>query len=776
MIREEPDVIGKRMNKVETAEKAVGRIKYAGDIFFPNCLHAKVLRSPHAHAIVKGVDTGKAENLRGVKAVITHQDVPKIPTWHNALYVFSAQCFDSFILEEKVRHVGDRVAAVAAVSPEVAEEAIELIEVEYEPLPAVFDRIKTMKPGAPAIHDFVKRGENRVEIRDNILATREIELGDVEKGFKDADLIVENVFETSRPNNAPLERSIITCSPGPGGSLDIYATTQGIHTLRMSLAGSLGIPLHSINVHRVYLGGSFGAHIHTGFIESICAFLALKTQRPVRLEKTRREIFLSCGRHPETIMLKTGVKRDGTLVAQHMDLTDDTGAYATGAESKMVLGGGDFMSMYRCPNQRFTGRTVYTNTPPLTAMRGAGNPQVHFAMESQMDIIAEQLGMDPIELRLKNLIKVGDMMYGAGHDISSEIKSNGTEELLKRGAELIDWNERNELSADKPWLKSGIGFAKGSHTSGCGSKKPSAFYVEYTGAIVTINLDGSINLITASVDSGQGGHTVYAAIVAEELGVRFEDVVVCDSDTQTAPFDCPTHASRGTYVVGSASREAAKKAKGVLLNWASEMLEAPVDTLRAKEGKVCVVEEPERWMSIEEVVLAGHRNGWGTVIGSTSLRPTECAPHFTVAFCEVEVDTQTGQVRVVRYVSGLDAGTVINRQAVEGQMVGGVHMGLGYVLLEDTVIDETTGDVLTLDFRDYKTLSAIDMPPVATIIADTFEPTGPFGAKGCGEGVTNPIAPAVCNAVYHAIGVRIRELPITPEKILSGMRKPSQTS
>lgn len=773
MQREDYNVIGKKFNKVEAVEKALGHLKYAGDIYFQNCLYAKVLRSPHAHAIVKRINTSKAEKLKGVKAVITHKDVPKIPTWHNALYVFSAQCFDSFILEEKVRHVGDRVAAVAAVSPEIAEEALELIEVEYQLLSAVFDRIKAMEEDSPTIHDFVWRGSDKVKIKNNILATREIKIGDVEKGFKEADIIVENIYETSRPNNAPLERSVITCCPGPGGSLEVYATTQGVHTLRMSLAGSLGIPLHLINVHRVYLGGSFGAHIHTGFIESICALLALKTQRPVRLEKTRKEIFLSCGRHPETIKLKTGVKKDGTLVAQHMDLTDDTGAYATGAESKMVLGAGDFMSMYQCPNQRFTGRTVYTNTPPLTAMRGAGNPQVHFAVESQMDIIAEQLMVDPIELRLRNLIKIGDKMYGAGHDIFSRINSNGTQELMIKGAEIIGWSRRGEVSNDKSRLRRGIGFARGFHTSGCGSEKPSGFYVEYSGAIVMINIDGSVNLITASVDSGSGGHTVYAGIVAEELGVRFEDVVVSDADTQTAPFDCPTHASRGTYVVGMVSKEAAKKAKEILLKWASEILEEPVNRLQTKEGKVYVVDQPERWTSIEEVVLVGHRNGWGSVIGLANLRPTECAPHFTVAFCEVEVDTQTGKVCVVRYIAGADVGTVINRNGVEGQIVGGVHMGLGYALLEDTKIDETNGEILTTNFTDYKILSPIDMPPVETIIADTFEPTGPFGAKGSGEGVTNPVAPAVCNAVYNAIRVRIKDLPITPEKILKALRKKS---
>ncbi len=774
MQKDDYNVIGKNFSKVEAIQKVVGNLKYAGDIFYPNCLHGKVLRSPHAHAIIKRIDTNKAEKLKGVKAVITYKDVPKIPTTHNSIYLFHVQCFDSFILEEKVRHVGDRVAAVAAVSPEIAEEAAELIEVEYEKLPAVFNLIKSMEPNAPAIHTIVRRGANQVDIKNNILATRnigDIETGDVDRGFKESDLIVENVFETSRPNNAPLERTVIICCPGPEGTLEVYATTQSIHTLRMSLAASLGIPLHLINVHRVYLGGAFGAHIHMGFVEPICAFLALKTKRPVRMEKTRKEMFLSCGRHPQIIKLKTGVKKDGTLVAQHMDLTDDTGAYATGAESKMLLPAGFFMSMYRCPNQRFTGRTVYTNTPPLCAMRGAGNPQVHFAVESQMDMIAEQLGIDPIKIRLKNLIKVGDTVYGFGHEKLYVIQSDGTEELLREGAKLINWEKRNKICCDKSWLRRGMGVSRGFHISGIGSETPSKFYLEYTGAIVTINGNGTANLITASVDAGPGSNTVHAALAAEELGVRFEDVVVCDSDTNTAPFDCPTHASRSTYVVGLAVQKAAKQAKEILLKLASEILEAPADMLQAKEGKVYVVGRPEWSISIEEVVRTAQNNSWGTIIGSASLRPTTRPPQFTVAFCEVEVDTQTGNVRVVRHIAGLDAGTVINRHAIEGQIIGGVHMGLGYALLEDTIIDETNGNVLTTDFTDYKTFTAVDMPSIVTIIADTFEPTGPFGAKGCGEGVTNPVAPAVCNAIYNAIGVRIKKLPVTPEKILSALRE-----
>ncbi|MCK5554096.1 MAG: molybdopterin-dependent oxidoreductase, partial [Deltaproteobacteria bacterium] len=544
------NVVGKRLEKIEARQKATGELKFSGDIMFPGTLHAKILRSPRAHAHIKHIDTSKALKLKGVKAVITHEDVPKIPTMHQFLHLPSVMFYDSFLLERKVRHYGDRVAAVAATSPEIAEEALELIRVEYEPLQAVFDPLEAMKPDAPIIHDVARRGETPIEIKNNIVATREIEIGDVEKGFLEADFVVENVFKTSRPNNAPLERTVVMCVPEAGGRLEIYGTTQGIHPMRMNIASSLGLPLHKVNCHRIYLGGSFGAHIHTGWIEPICAFLALLTGKPVRGEKSREEMFVTCGRHPMIMTLKTGVKKDGTLVAQRFDVIDETGAYAFSGESKMVLAGGWFLSMYNCPNMKFTGKTVYTNTPPLTAMRGAGNPQVNFAVESQMDIIADEMGIDPIVLRLKNHIKEGDTFYGQGPDVVCLVESCGTEELIRRGVEKIGWTRRDDHRTEKPWVKRGIGMARGFHTSGAGSPKPSKFIMDYSGAIVRMNEDGTAVLINAAADAGHGDLSAHAAIVAEELGLNYDDVLVPMGDTNTTLFDVPTHASRATYGAG----------------------------------------------------------------------------------------------------------------------------------------------------------------------------------------------------------------------------------
>ncbi len=763
-------ILGKELIKVEAVDKATGRLKFSGDVSFPNMLHMKILRSPHAHARVVEINTGRAERLRGVKAVITFKDVPKFPAMHQFLHMPWVMYYDSFLLEETVRHIGDRVAAVAAVTPEIAEEAIELIRVEYEVLEAVFDPLRSIELGAPAIHDFVRRGDRKVEVKNNIVGVREIEIGDVKKGLSEADLVIENMFKTSRPNNAPLERSVVVCLPETGGKLQVYSTTQGIHPLRMNLASSLGLPLHKVNVHRTYLGGSFGAHIHLGFIEPLAGFLALKTGQPIRAEKSREEMFWSCGRHPMIVRLKTGIKRDGRLVAQWMDLIDDTGAYAFSGESKMVLAAGFSMSMYRCPHQKFVGKTVYTNTPPLTAMRGAGNPQVHFAVESQMDILARELNMDPIELRLKNHIREGDTFFGQGHDVACQVQSCGTEDLLQEGSQRIGWKRRKE-APHPPWVKRGMGVARGFHTSGCGSPQPSKFIMDYSGAILKMSEDGSISLISACADAGGGTLTAHAAMVAEQLGIDPKSVFVYDGDTETTLFDVPTHASRGTYGSGLAVAAAVQKLKDILLEWGSRIFETPTKDLQIGRGKVWVADDPERCFSFEEVARTGQYKGWGTIMTEASVRPTACPPHFTVFFIEVEVDTQTGEVKVLHAVGGADVGTVINRSAVEGQLAGGLHMGLGFGLIEDTVIDEQTGTISNPNFSDYKILTALDMPSVETILADTFEPTGPSGAKGIGEGVTNPVAPALCNAIYDAIGVRIKELPVTPEKILKALKQ-----
>jgi len=770
--REEFVVIGKNLPKVEGEEKVRGEYKFAGDIFLPSMLHCKILRSPHAHALVKRVDTKRAEKLQGVKAVITHKDVPLL-SMRGFLFLPMVMTRDHYILEKEVRYVGDRVAAVAATSPEIAEEALSLIKVDYEELPAVFDPLKAMEPDAPPVHKVIRRGDEEVKVDRNIVAPVHLNIGDVEEGFKQADLVVGNEFKTQRVHNATLGRPVILCRPLRGGRLEVWTHTQSIHAARMNLATSLGLPRSKVKVHRLYLGGAFGHYMHTGYIDAICGFLALRTGLPVRAEESREEMFLNGGRHHQIIRLKTGVRKDGTLTAMHMEVVANAGAYAVAGESIPALEGGFFMSMYRCPNLKYDAYTVYTNTPPSGVMRGVGNPQ-NFAVEQQMDIIAEKLDVDPLELRLKNHIRTGDIFYGQGPDVLCVVQSCGTEQLIKEGAKLIGWEHRRAITPyqDKPWIKRGIGMARGFHTSGAGAKEPSNIIIDFSEAIVKMNEDGTASLIGAFADSGSGGLSALAAIAAEELGLRYEDIIVAEGDTDTTLFDIGTHASRAVYCQGLAVQNASAKTKKTILEWASRILKFPADQLEVKDRCIYLKTEPSTSLiSLQDVLETAQYRDWGTAVGTASVRAPACPPHFTVLFIEVDVDTRTGEAKLVRAVGGADVGTPVNLQAVLGQNIGGIHMGLGFALTEETLIDPNDGCVLNPNFTDYKFLTPLDMPKVQTILADTYEPTGPFGAKGIGEGAANHVAAAVANAIYNAVGVRTYSTPMTPEKILDAIRK-----
>lgn len=773
-------IVGKRQEKQEATLKALGKLKYTGDLYVPDMLHCKILRSPWANAIVKNIDKTEALKVPGVVEIITYDDVPKILSMHQFLHVPEIMFKDSYLLEQHVRHVGDRVAAVAAETLEAAEEALEKIKVEYDVLPAAIDFDATLSPDAPIIHQEALKGHDYVKMDGNVFDTVDVSIGDVEKGFKESDLVLTRKYKTSKPNPAPLERAVVLCIPDGNSHVDIWATTQGVHAMRMNIASSLGIPVSKLTCHRVFLGGSFGAHIHTGFIENICTFLALRTGRPVRGEKSREEMFLAYGRHPMLLDLKVGFKKDGTMVSLHSDVTDDTGSYAFSGSSKMMLAAGFTLSMYKCPNLRMSGRAVYTNTPPLTAMRGAGNPQASWAVESLMDEAAEILGLDPLDVRVKNMLSIGDTFYGQGPSVISTIHSNGTPQLLEKGAEAISWYKNrgkgkgNSPYPDKPWIKRGIGLARGFHTSGCGSEKPNKFIIDMSGAILKMNEDGTAILTNAAADCGGGNMSTYSSLIAEVIGLRYEDVLVKDGDTDTSLFDGATHASRGLYGAGQPIIQCAKDVRSQLIEWGSRIFGCGLEDLDICDSKMFLHWKPNEYKTIAEIVLTGITRGWGTINATSTIRPTACPPHFTVIFAEVDVNTITGKVDVVRVVAGADAGTVINLNNVEGQIVGGVHMGIGYALTEDTVFDTQTGRPLNAQFSDYKILTTMDMPPVDIFIEETWEPTGPLGAKGIGEGVTNPVAPAIGNAIFDACGIRISDLPCSPEKVLAAIKARSK--
>jgi CO/xanthine dehydrogenase Mo-binding subunit len=775
---EQYNVVGQDYPRQEVVDKIRGEYQYVNDMTLPHMLYGKILRSPYPHALVKKINTEKAERLSGVRAVITHKDVPvkpmiRIPGVH---FTKQTRLRDSRALEEEVRYVGDRVAAVAATTLEIAEEALSLIEVEYEQLPAVFDPLEAMRDGAPAVHKTIMYAGKYVEVKNNTFGETKMVQGDLNAGFKQADYIFEHEFRTGQPHNAPIALPVCICRPTPNGGLEVWNSTQGIHTIRWCLADSLDIPRSKIKVYRIAIGGAFGYYLYMHFNDPICALLALKAGKPVKIEGTREECFIEGGRHPAIIKVKTGVKKDGTLTARYMQFLDAHGAYASGS-SVVRLACGFFISMYRCPNQRFDGFSVYTNTRPISVMRGAGNPQMNFPVESQVDIIAHELGIDPVEFRRKNHLRVGDTFYGQGPDVSSIVQSCGVPQLLTEGSAKIDWSKRknNTPYKDRPWIKRGVGVAYGFHTSGGAGETASAILLDYSGAIIKMNEDATASLTIAIADYGSGNVSSISSIAAEELGIRYKDVILVKADTDITPFEYGTHASRSLYSLGNATKAAATNTRKVYMGWAARMLDVPVEKLKIKDGIITVIDDPSKTMTLQEVLENAQAQPWGgTAIGSASQRAPACPPHFVVTFAEVEVDTITGRVKLTHAVQGADVGKQIMPAAVRGQLIGGVHMGAGYALSEALLNDSKDGHTVNPNFREYKILSSLDMPKVDVIIADTYEPTGPFGAKGVGEGATNPVASAIYNAVFNAIGVRIFTMPITPEKILEGLKKVSK--
>lgn len=773
-------VIGQDRPVADVEAKLRGQCEYLGDISFPDMLHCKILRSPHGHARIKRIDVSRAKALRGVVDVITHEDVADRRVQRvNAPHPSIPYPTDACILEQEARYVGDRIAAVAAVSPEIATRALGLIEVDYELLPTVVDPVEAIAPGAPIVNQFRWMGEQKLpntnncndpEMPEGFPSLIDAHWGDVEAGFESADVIVEGEYRTGYQHPAPLARPICLCRPRAGGRLEVWSSTQGIHPLRHCLAESLGMPLSKIKVYRQPIGGAFGLYIYMQLHDAICAFMATRTGRPVRLELSREEMAYDGGRHEMVIRLRTGAKADGTLVAMDMSVVDGSGAYQPSPDIN-ALAMGFFLSKYRCPNKRYEGHSVYTNTPPRGSMRGAGNPQIHFAMESQMDELAEKMSMDPIALRMKNHPTIGDIFVGQSIEVQSPIASCQMEQVIEEGCARIGWDGGRVEAPypDKPWIKSAKGMACAVHTSGAGSKDNSIIVMDYSGAIVKMNEDGTANLIIAAADYGTANSASIAAIVAEELGLCHEEVLVTETDTDSSRYEFVVHASRSIYSVGVAAKMAAQHVKREMLTLAGELMQLPADELDSGLSIVYWREDQDRAVSIREVMQYAQSRNLGAPIGTASHRSSACPPHFVATFVEVEVDTLTGEVKVTKAVQGADVGVPINPQAVRGQLIGGFHQGLGYALTEHQVCDPVSGEILNPSFKDYKLLTPLDMPEVDAFTVDSVEPTGPFGAKGIGEGCINGVAPAIYNAVANATGVRIFDMPLTPEKLLKGL-------
>lgn len=769
-------VVGQSVLRPDAWEKVRGGKGFPVNVSLPGMLHGKLLRSPYAHARIVKIDASAAEALPGVKAVLLPKDVPQIkfcPVFFVPTLAAS-MIQDMLVMGETVRYAGQPVAAVAATSWKIAERALELIEVEYEELPAVFTADAAMREGAPRLH---------ADAEGNIAKNPIFEFGDLEAGFAEADHIFEGTYKTQRVHTCYMEPRVCVVDSDADGRLTVYSSMQHLFGLREKLAFALGLPESMVNVVKPpYIGGGFGGKLDIGYIEPIAALLSMKTQRPVRIEQTRYEDFITTTRNPIEVYLKTGVKSDGTFTARYARSTLDCGAHAThGAEVIMVHGMFGILLTYRCPNQTWEGRVVYTNNMIGGGYRGYGSPQGAFAVESQIDEICEALKLDPIEFRLKNAHQQGDPHpFNPGFTLSTY----RFEDCLRQGAERIEFSRRGKAGSGDGVLKRGIGFGcQPVWVSGC-MGFPDIY--EHSGAIIKLNPDGTANLSSATVDMGSGQITTLCQIAAEELGLRADQVRMTYADTETVPFDAPSHASRVTYSSGTAVKAAAANVKKRVLEVAAIMLDESTDQLEVRDGHV-QSKGSGRKLSIAEVVQRAESPfvqmtaegpkpttiaEKGTIIGLSSLAPPSNPSPSTVEFVEVEVDTETGQVKVLRVVFAHDIGKVINPAGAEGQVEGGFQQGMGYALMENILFDQETGACLTSDFLDYKMPTAVEMQfPIESIFIESDEPTGPFGAKSLSEPCVTVPAPAIANAIYNAVGVRIRELPITPEKILAGLGK-----
>ena len=756
-------VVGQSLPRLDGLDKVTGATKYGTDGRLPGMLHAKVLRSEYAHARIISIDTSQAEALPGVEAVVTARDAPDV--------LAGRITRDYTILaRDKVRYIGEPIAAVAAVDLETAEKALELIRVEYEELPGVFDPLGALEPDAPQVHDVhsdIFSGLHKVD--GNVCATRRIRRGDITQGFADPDLVVQNSFRTQAVEHCHLEPHAALAVVDPSGKATVWTSTQAPFTIRDLLAQSLQMPLSKIRVVSTAIGGAFGGKAEL-MCEPYCLLLARRTRRPVKMVTTRKEEFTSSTiRHPMIIEMKTGVKKDGTLIAKKIKIVVDCGAYCDIGDITLAYACIFATGPYRVPNLDIEGVLAYTNQHVGGAMRGFGAMQVAFAYESEMDIVAEKLGLDPVEIRTRNFVSEGDVTA-----TGQRVAWSGPKATMDAALEEADWNAAMQGGDAKQ--RRGRGVACISYSSGVGNR------VDYAGAALKMNEDGSVSVSVSNAEVGQGAVTVLSQIVAEELGLTVEDVTINNYDTDITPLDTVGAAgSRTTFVCGGAVKAAAEKARELLLQVASEILEARVEDLELKDTRIQVKGSPDKGMPLAAVChlasmrgqsivsSAGFRTDTGRIDPETGQgKPFEFF-QYACAIADVEVDVHTGQIKVLRVVSSHDCGKAINPLNVEGQVHGGVAMGVGFALTEE--IQRANGHTLNPDFRDYRVPTSCEIRGIVPVIIEGYGSKGPFGAKGVGEPPIIGVAPAIANAVYNAVGVRITDLPLTQEKMYLGLRE-----
>jgi putative selenate reductase molybdopterin-binding subunit len=763
-------VVGQSVRKVDAMGMACGLEQYVGDYDVSDALVGYVVPSPYAHARIKKIDASRARAIPGVHAVLTWQDLPRnVHTTAGQGYVEPSP-YDSFILDNKVRFVGDRVALVAADTIEIAEQAGRALEIDWEILEPVFDAEKAMLPGAPVIHDEPEAHMPIPVPYDasiNMAASASMGAGDLDSVLKSSHLAYSQTYSTHYGQHCPIEPHICLGYLDPRDRVVLVSSTQVPFHARRITAQALGIPVRRIRVIKPRIGGGFGAKQEV-LLEQAVAALVLATRRKILMKLSRTEEFLSRTRHPIKVSLDGGFNADGTINGIRMRVLSNTGAYGSHALTVMCNCGSKVLPLYRMRAVAFDAKAVYTNLPVGGAYRGYGATQAAFAMEVFMDEVAEKLGIDPLELRRRNHILPGESSpvfaaLGEGKPgVEQRIGSSGMARCLTLGARAIDWDGKRGKPGDGA-VRRGIGMCALMQ----GSSIPE---IDMASVSMKLNDDGSFNLACGATDLGTGSDTVLAQIAAEVLGVTVDDVIVTSSDTDLTPFDVGAYASSTTYLSGEAARRAAADIGEQIKAVAAAMLGPGVDPSKLVLEDKQVKAPDGRSVPLGDVAMRSlYQDNQHQIASIASAISKKSPPPFAAHFAEVLVDTETGQVTVVKYVAAVDCGTAINPKLAEGQVEGAVLNGISYALTEEYLFDDK-GRMRNAGFADYKIFSTADQPELQTILVPTWEDTGPYGAKSVSEICINGPCPAISNAIYDAVGVRLRDTPFTPPKVLAAIR------
>jgi len=761
-------VVGKSERKVDGLGLVTGRPMFVADVDLSDALVIKMLGSPYAHARITSIDTADAERMPGVACVLTYKNTPATRHTTAGQGFPEPSPYDARMFDTKVRFVGDRVAAVAAETEEVAERALAAIRVEYEELPAVLSIDEARRPGAPIVHDEAD-AKGIYDPSKNVAADVDIDVGDVAAGFAESDLIVETTCETQYAQHTPIETHVVLASLDADDRLVLRTSTQVPFHVRRIVAHTLGIPIHRIRVVKPRIGGGFGVKQEV-LLEDVAGWVTLQTRRPAFFTLSRPEEFTSSRtRHPMRVRVKIGVKKTGLVHSIEMEAVSNTGAYGAHGLTVLANTGSKTLPLYnKARNAHFFGQAVYTNLPVGGAYRGYGATQGYFALETAMDEVAERLGLDPIEFRLRNAIRTGEgspifAKLGEGREgVSQTVKSCELERCLEVGAERIGWTStRGKKERHGSWVH-GVGMSIMMQGSGIPE-------VDMGAATLKMNEDGSFNLLVGATDLGTGSDTILAQIAAEVLGVPLAKILVTSSDTDVTPYDVGAYASSTTYVSGMAVQRAAEKVREQILGVAAPMLGVSTERLALRDESV--VAEAGSSVTLARVCQrAMYETDQFQIAATASCVPSESPPPFLANFARVAVDTNTGVVKVLHYVAAVDCGVAINPRLAEGQVEGSIVNGIGYALTEEMQFS-SRGRVRNPTFFDYKIPGALDIPRIDVVLVDSYEPTGPMGAKSVGEiGINGPI-PTIANAIYDAVGVRLRQTPFTPERVLEALRR-----